>query len=591
MPKFEKGSQEAKDYMASIRAKRGGSPTKTPSGVKGGRIARSPIPPPPPPPPRRPPTPPSPPPIRRVPTLNLAVVNDDRVRRINEITEWLLAGRNASMPIGQFYSQQQMETLRAEREELERQLQQEREATQGQGIVSDAVDALKTGATKVGQYAKAVVFGRGEAYPPKVRTLLEKYGTSKITSAELRRSPVQSLLTSAMNALTFGKFKKNMAQTPYDQLFHLQIVLTLENGTKLLLEKNEVINMDVLTSQSLPKGTEVLPITPFTSVVLNDALEKTKASMGSKAFFDYNAENNNCQDFISVFLRSNGMGDANDFTFVKQDTKKLFKGLSGLAKTAYTLTELGERANVLLTGAGMTSSKVADAPSQDLKERLDKKMAVAKATQASLYRKAMKAEKEAKKAISGKGAAASISPQGQLSRKYVERENLLAEMSLLQRRMDSVMMSSGSMSEKFGRLSQLGNEMDRLLQRLESLNAEINVIENILFPNEAGNDDSGDSGGTESMSSVEGEGIGSNYIVQSVIFKKDIFSVSKAKKWLKEHKYKVVKVDRTSGMLRFRQIEPMEVEKMGFTEYRTKSLGDSGVELVLVYKPMKKQKN
>ena len=212
-------------------------------------------------------------------------------------------------------------------------------------------------------------------------------------------------------------------------------------------------------------------------------------------------------------------------------------------------------------------------------------MAVAKATQASLYRKAMKAEKEAKKAISGKGAAASISPQGQLSRKYVERENLLAEMSLLQRRMDSVMMSSGSMSEKFGRLSQLGNEMDRLLQRLESLNAEINVIENILFPNEAGNDDSGDSGGTESMSSVEGEGIGSNYIVQSVIFKKDIFSVSKAKKWLKEHKYKVVKVDRTSGMLRFRQIEPMEVEKMGFTEYRTKSLGDSGVELVLVYKP------
>ena len=35
----------------------------------------------------------------------------------------------------------------------------------------------------------------------------------------------------------------------------------------------------------------------------------------------------------------------------------------------------------------------------------------------------------------------------------------------------------------------------------------------------------------------------------------------------------------------------MAVEKMGFTEYRTKSLGDSGVELVLVYKPMKKQKN
>jgi hypothetical protein len=45
-----------------------------------------------------------------------------------------MAGRNATMPVGQFYSQQQMETLRAEREDLERQLQQERETTQGQGI-------------------------------------------------------------------------------------------------------------------------------------------------------------------------------------------------------------------------------------------------------------------------------------------------------------------------------------------------------------------------------------------------------------------------------------------------------------------------
>jgi hypothetical protein len=45
-----------------------------------------------------------------------------------------------------------------------------------------------------------------------------------------------------------------------------------------------------------------------------------------------------------------------------------------------------------------------------LKERLDKKMVVAKATQSTLYKKAMKAEKEAskaKKAMSGKGAKSS----------------------------------------------------------------------------------------------------------------------------------------------------------------------------------------
>jgi hypothetical protein len=393
MPKFEKGSQEAKDYMASIRSKRGGSPTKCSCGkskkkcscADGSVAGGSANPNAPPPPPRS-----RPPPI--ITDINPIQVE---LEHLLELLQTQLSPRRRA-------------TIQARVGVLQQQLAGNPQS--GEGIVSDAVDSLKTGATKVGQYAKAVVFGRGEAYPPKVRTLLEKYGTKTITSAELRRSPVQSLLTSAMNALTFGKFKKNMAKTPYDQLFHLQIVLTLDDGTKLLLEKNEVINMDILTSQSLAKGTEVLPITPFTSVVLNDALEKTKASMGSKAYFDYNAENNNCQDFISVFLRSNGMGDANDFAFVKQDTKKLFKGLSGLAKTAYTLTELGERANVLLTGAGANPSKIADKETEDLKERLDKKMAVAKATQSTLYKKAMKAEKEASKAkkmMSGRGGGSS----------------------------------------------------------------------------------------------------------------------------------------------------------------------------------------
>jgi hypothetical protein len=604
----------------------------------------------------------------------------------------------------------------------------------GEGIISDTIDAVKSGASKVGQYAKAVVFGRGEVYPPKVRTLIEKFGTSKITSAELRRSPVQSLLTSAMNALTFGKFKKNMSQTPYDQLFHLQIVLTLENGTKLLLEKNEVINMDVLTSQSLPKGTEVLPITPFTSVVLNDALEKTKASMGSKAYFDYNAENNNCQDFISSFLKANGIGGASDYAFVKQDTKKLFKGLSGLAKTAYTLTELGERANVALTGAGMTSSKIADKETEDLKERLDKKMTIAKATKSTLYKKAMKAEKEAsktKKVMSGKGGGSSkevVIPkketytQADIDKLLADNERLRMINSAIKekkevgigkkvaKKMTDNMTSadfnaieakgrdlegkfkdapkpkplivkkqvssdavsnfanilksaSGKMAGKGAKSSKIAPsnaveevqpvigesrigstetsrlpravavapapmaqsypvEEELIRQRLRSINRsiqetersirniqmrisrdlyyfggedtraranDIETIENLMDELNSLYRIEGEflSRITPTEATIEGEGIGSNYVVQSVIFKNEMFSVSKAKKWLKEHKYKVVKVDKTSGMLRFRQIDPMEVENMGYTEYRTKSLGNSGVELVLVYKPTK----
>ena len=83
---------------------------------------------------------------------------------------------------------------------------------------------------------------------------------------------------------------------------------------------------------------------------------------------------------------------------------------------------------------------------------------------------------------------------------------------------------------------------------------------------------------------IEGEGMGSNYVVQSVIFKKSKYSVAEAKKWLKENKYKSPKVDETENMLRFRQMSPTMVDKKGYTEYRNKPLGKSGIELILAYK-------
>jgi hypothetical protein len=83
---------------------------------------------------------------------------------------------------------------------------------------------------------------------------------------------------------------------------------------------------------------------------------------------------------------------------------------------------------------------------------------------------------------------------------------------------------------------------------------------------------------------MEGEGMESNYVVQSVIFKKSKYSVASAKKWLKDNKYKSPKVDETENMLRFRQMSPKMVDKKGYTEYRNKPLGKSGIELVLAYK-------
>lgn len=75
-----------------------------------------------------------------------------------------------------------------------------------------------------------------------------------------------------------------------------------------------------------------------------------------------------------------------------------------------------------------------------------------------------------------------------------------------------------------------------------------------------------------------------DYVIQSVIFKQPKYTPAEAKKWLKEHNYSGRSLDRTANMLRFRQITPKKVEQYGFTEYRTKELGRSGISLVIAYK-------
>jgi hypothetical protein len=76
-------------------------------------------------------------------------------------------------------------------------------------------------------------------------------------------------------------------------------------------------------------------------------------------------------------------------------------------------------------------------------------------------------------------------------------------------------------------------------------------------------------------------GGGIDYEVASVVFPKE-YGIPKARKWLKENHYKSPKVDIEENTIRFRQQSPTSLKKRGFTEYRTKSIGD--ISLILVYK-------
>ena len=232
---------------------------------------------------------------------------------------------------------------------------------EGEGILDDLYSGAKNLAGKVKdavvgkvkstiKTTKAVLFGRDD-YPPKVRDTISKYGDKVITGITLGRTPLGKPLMTALQLASGNTFEEKLKNTPYDKLFHLFICIEFGDGSKILLEKNEVINTE--NSCRFPAGTETEGISGNIppGLTLIDALNSTKERMKQK-FFSYSARDNNCQDFITAFLQANNLGDPTDISFVKQDTKVLFEGNTRLRKIANTITDIGARFDVIRQGAG-----------------------------------------------------------------------------------------------------------------------------------------------------------------------------------------------------------------------------------------------
>jgi hypothetical protein len=224
------------------------------------------------------------------------------------------------------------------------------------------------------EYATAVVKGRQD-YPPKMREIIKKYGDKTILRMFGCRTPVPSVLTSALNAVSLGEFGKRWEGQPYDKLFHLDLRIdVLEDPksrkiTTILLEKNEVLN--ALVNPKKSNATECVLISVFPRPMsINKMLAGAQQIQGDK-FFKYSAYNNNCQDFIMALLKGVGAGTQENYDFIKQDTKELFKNLPGTRKFANTVTDIGATFNTLIEGAGAGPSVRREFSPEDIRQLME----------------------------------------------------------------------------------------------------------------------------------------------------------------------------------------------------------------------------
>ena len=181
----------------------------------------------------------------------------------------------------------------------------------------------------------ALAFGLTD-YNKAVRDVLEQYGDIPIKSMLICRNPVSEFVKTGLDVLSFGQFKKRLANQPYDTIYHLFCLITLEDGTKLVLDKQSQVTLKI-SNKSYKDSAVVTP--PFTN--LDEMLNNTRKSMGDSQFFGYDSLANNCQNFLFRFLKANGKLTPELKNFIVQDVKDLFD--ADLEKKSRFITDLGSK--------------------------------------------------------------------------------------------------------------------------------------------------------------------------------------------------------------------------------------------------------
>jgi len=170
--------------------------------------------------------------------------------------------------------------------------------------------------------------GREKGLPPYSRETLKKYGSHKVVSAILFRIPIPSAISYGIKYIVDNK---EILKQFYESLFHLGIILTLDNGILINVDKDQVIHINKINKipmQSTITGTELQEINLNHNILsLDQVIENTRKLMGDKKFELYDPIHSNCQDLILSLLKANEYGSKQDEVFIKQDLTQLVKNI------------------------------------------------------------------------------------------------------------------------------------------------------------------------------------------------------------------------------------------------------------------------
>ena len=201
-------------------------------------------------------------------------------------------------------------------------------------------------------FVDAIVNG-SDKLPFDVRQTLNKIKDQQITSLQIIRAPISSVIMKLLNVTSGMTLEDKIKKSPYDTLVHLNLRINntwdLEKEDRIVLHKKVNRKDQEVMNIVLPNGFQL---------TIGDFVKSMMDKYDINKIVSYNASSNNCQVFILMLLEANDLLTDDYRNFIKQDTSFMFKNNSNYRKLLNSVTTIGNRVNTVLTqGLGIENNK------------------------------------------------------------------------------------------------------------------------------------------------------------------------------------------------------------------------------------------
>ena len=166
--------------------------------------------------------------------------------------------------------------------------------------------------------------------PKQVLDTLNKYGNNTVNEIIIARVPIKRVINILLNSITLGTFKEESRKYNYDDVYHLFAILKLDNGKKLITERNQRVVLKEIDSIS---AKDIIVIN--TNITLNKLFDNA-IKLDGKKIWRYDPVEHNCQNYITTLLRASNLFNNELDKFINQDVLKLLPGTSRKIATATT---------------------------------------------------------------------------------------------------------------------------------------------------------------------------------------------------------------------------------------------------------------